>query len=140
MKYIIIICSFIFLTAFSCEDENVNEDYTRIFYDVDSKVSISQGIYGLTYSVNDVGNTDAAIIENFKILIFTINDTATTLLDSIHSDNSGFYEYELEPGEYKLCSGFMRCATLTINNRLKRCDYEFSVGPGWTCGEYLFNE
>jgi hypothetical protein len=102
---------------------------------IEGKVTIDHGIYGLTYSVNDIGNTDESIFGRFKIIISGIENGDTLFVDSLRSDENGFYEYPLPSGSYKLCSGFMRCVIIDIGSEIKRCDYEFSVGPGWQCGE-----
>ncbi len=48
------------------------------------------------------------------------------------SDQRGFYELELETGDYWVCTSFRRCVDVTIEEQtLLQLDYEFGAGPGW---------
>ena len=121
----------ILLALSSCED---HEESTKINKDIEDKISIKQGIYGLTYSVNDAGNTNEKIISDFRVIIKQGLD-----VDTVRSDWRGIYQTNLNPGEYEICTSFGRCTTISLGNEIMRCDYEFSVGPGWSCGEIPAN-
>ncbi|AEI68721.1 putative lipoprotein [Corallococcus macrosporus] len=52
---------------------------------------------------------------------------------SVTSNEEGFYEFALEPGDYRICTTFERCTDFTVGTgEAVRLDYEFSVGPGWS--------
>lgn len=128
-----------FLLISCTEDSNENNVEQSILNDseVESSITISQGIYGITTSSNDVGGGNSETYPEFNIDIFTEEpssdlDIDTGLLVSLQSDDNGFYEVELEIGDYYLCSSFRRCITVSINeNDVSRHDYDFGAGPGW---------
>lgn len=50
------------------------------------------------------------------------------------SGEMGFYEIEMENGEYFVCTTYLRCTEIEIlSGQLLRCDFEFGAGPGWSC-------
>lgn len=110
-----------------------NQSPKTVDKNIESRITIPNGIYGLAYSVNDVGNADEEVIPGFKVKIKIINDTNEIPIDSITANEKGIFQKSLSRGMYKLCTDFGRCTTISIDSTLKRCDYESSVGPGWTC-------
>ncbi len=120
----------------SCTNESSDEEPTT--QDLKENLSITQGVYGLTTSHNDVGDNPIEIISGFDVDIFYEQPTTdleedVTPLVSIKSNGEGLYEEELESGEYCICTSFRRCAPVVIHeNELLRLDYESSVGPGWS--------
>ncbi|MDO6526629.1 hypothetical protein [Motilimonas sp. 1_MG-2023] len=103
-----------------------------------NKLSITQGVFGAITSHDDIGDNHVEFASGFNIDIFydqpsmDLNEAVTPLV-SIQSDEKGFYEHELETGEYCICTRFRRCAPIVIHeNEMLRLDYELSTGPGWS--------
>lgn len=103
---------------------------------VEDLLTISQGIYGQTTSHDDVGYNPIVVNSDFTVLAYTSqppeNLNGAEPFASDISDERGFYELALEPGEYWICTAFGRCIQLTLGTELLRLDYEFGVGPGWS--------
>jgi hypothetical protein len=92
--------------------------------DADEQVTIQQGVYGLTVSGCDVGNCEDSPYQHAPITI-TPSDGAAPM--HLESDDGGFFEQPLEPGDYELC--VHSCTTITIveGSRVRR---DFEAGPG----------
>jgi hypothetical protein len=114
--------------------------------DADKLVTIQQGVYGITTSQDDVGDNPVVSKPNFSILVYGdvpplsigqngLPDVPPPLAET-HSDESGFYQLELDAGRHVFCTSFLRCVWLDVPvDQRVRLDYEYSVGPGWSQGE-----
>ena len=117
----------------ACTDNN-----STINSDIEKYISVNQGVYGQTTSFNDVGsNNSIKYLPGFIVKVF--KDTQpladSTPIAQTQSDSVGFYEIPLDTGEYLLCTSFDRCVKVFIDTvKLLRCDYSFSIAPGWSCG------
>ncbi len=103
---------------------------------VEDLVTIRTGIYGQVTSVNDVGDTDSDYVRDFGVDVFQV-PAATELgapIAHTASAGRGFYQLEIEPADYVVCSAFRRCVRITVGDQPLRLDYEISVGPGWSTG------
>ena len=121
------------LLIISCGSENGG----GIDRDIEKFVTIENGIYGQVTKVNDIGNNNPSYAEGFTINIYKKDDELikSNIVASATSTTFGFYEIELSGGSYNICSFFNRCNNLELGvDQSVRCDYEFSVGPGWDCG------
>lgn len=103
---------------------------------VEDLVTIRKGLYGQVTSVDDVGEPQPEYLPGFGIDVFPVPDGTELGSPIAHaaSVSRGFYEIELSPSEYVVCSSFRRCVRLALGDELHRLDYEFSVGPGWSAG------
>ena len=102
---------------------------------IESMLTIHQGIYGQTTSASDVAPDTSSHYNQMEIRVFPEMSTFAGVppIATTTSNDRGFYEIALEPGSYQLCTSFGRCVTATVQaNSHPRWDYEFSAGPGWT--------
>jgi hypothetical protein len=99
--------------------------------------TIETGVFGCTTSTNDVGDVTTQVLPNFEVQIFVempppTPDDGLTPARKTRSDESGFYQIELSPGIYWICTTFRRCGELTIPaGKPVEKDYDFGPGPGW---------
>ena len=103
---------------------------------VEDRLTVSQGIYGQTTSHDDIGYNPVVVNSDFTVLAYTSEppqnlDGAQPFASDV-SDERGFYELSLQPGEYWICTTFGRCIQLDLGTELLRLDYEFGAGPGWS--------
>jgi len=112
----------------------------------DKLVTIQQGVYGITTSQDDVGDNPVLPMGDFAILVYgdapplSVGPNGAPIvpppLAETRSDESGFYQLELDAGRYVFCTSFLRCVWLDVPaGRPVRLDYEYSVGSGWSQGE-----
>jgi len=131
------ICLIMFFGIFmfsivSCSEKTPDE------MEFDELLTISQGVYGQATKLDDVGENDIVSYEGFGIDVFdeppsTDPDDGMETLVSTETVDQGFYEIELDTGNYCICTTFRRCVSVNVvENRLLRIDYEFGVGPGWS--------
>ena len=107
------------------------EANTSIDRQVESQLTIASGVYGQTTSVDDVGSNSPQYFP-MTLSVFNSEDHNAALANA-RSDERGFYEIQLSPGEYTICTSFDRCTPLPVSDgQCIRLDYEFSVGPGWS--------
>src|SRR5437870_1865164 len=99
--------------------------------DVEHRVTITTGVYGQTTSSSDVGSDRGP---HYYQMDIELRDHTDARLAQARSGEQGFYELAAVPADYRICSSFGRCTDITIaaNQRL-RCDYEFTLGGGWSC-------
>jgi hypothetical protein len=104
---------------------------TGVDRNVESKVTITTGVYGQTTEVDDVGTHPSPTYHTMQI---ELQHPDSAPVASATSGEQGFYELAAEPADYRICTTFGRCLAITVvaGQRL-RCDYEFSIGPGWDC-------
>jgi hypothetical protein len=104
---------------------------------VEDLVSIQHGLYGQVTAVDDVGSPAPTYLPGFGVEAFAV-PAGTTLGAPEASTTSaarGFYELALPTGDHVVCSSYGRCVVVTLaDGELRRLDYEFSVGPGWSAG------
>lgn len=93
-----------------------------------SKATIKHGMYGAAYEMRSSDYSFQNIYQEFPIII-----SSRDYLDTIYTDNEGFFEAELPVGEYKFCSLGSRCLNWRIDTIKQRCDYEHSSTLGWNC-------
>ena len=107
---------------------------------VETRLTITSGVYGQTTSVDDVGPSSP---EYFPMTLSVFNSQDQDIaLASARSDEVGFYQIQLSPDNYTICTSFDRCtALLVLTGQCTRLDYEFSDRLGWsaprscTCGK-----
>jgi hypothetical protein len=114
--------------------------------DAERLVTVSHGVYGITTSQDDVGDQPVQPMGDFSILVYadvpplSIGDNGLPIVTpaqaETRSDQSGFYQLELDGGRYVFCTSFLRCVWLDVpaDQRL-RLDYRADVGPGWSLGD-----
>ncbi|GEN10046.1 hypothetical protein MFU01_50830 [Myxococcus fulvus] len=100
-------------------------------FDPEAARTISQGVYGLTESVDDVCSSSCdPEPHSMSLSIRTLSERE--LVVSVKSNDDGFYEVELASGDYVICTSFERCTDFRVEpEQTVRLDYEMSVGPGW---------
>ena len=69
---------------------------------IESRVTISQGVYGQTVSYDDAAPVSHDYLTgNLKVFTAPRNDSPAVAETT--SDDHGFYEVELAPGDYEIC-------------------------------------
>ena len=112
------------MSGIGCDDDSPNIDR-----DVEKRLTIATGVYGQTTSQDDVGDHPVQYNRMDLSVFATDGDTA---LETVPSDDVGFYEIPLPPGDYSICTSFQRCADFRVQSgQCVRLDYEYGVGPGW---------
>jgi hypothetical protein len=113
--------------------------------DADKLVTIQQGVYGITTSQDDTGSDNPVLpMRGFSILVYEEVPPLVIGQDGLfvvppplaetRSDESGFYQLELDAGRYVICTSFLRCVWLDVpTNQRVRLDYEYS--SSWSQGE-----
>jgi hypothetical protein len=103
---------------------------------VETKLTITSGVYGQTTSQDDVGD-HAPEYKSMQVNVFSSSSDEAPLATAT-SDEVGFYEIALLPGDYSMCTVFGRCRDFRADQgQCVRLDYEYSVGPGWTTSEVI---
>lgn len=98
---------------------------------VEDRLTISSGVYGQTTSLDDVGNNSPQYYP-MTLSVFTSQDHNAAVA-SATSDQRGFYQIQLAPADYAICTSFDRCSPVSVTDRqCVRLDYSFSFGPGWS--------
>ena len=124
-------CSVV-LWIFGCASDNAAAEIDRR---VEDRLTISTGVYGQTTAQDDVGN-DPVEYNPMTLSVSARGDS--TPLAEVTSDDNGFYEIPLSPGNYSICTSFGRCTDFEVGEgQCVRLDYEFSVGPGWATAETI---
>ena len=99
--------------------------------------AIAHGVYGCITASDDVGEPSVEALPGFSIQIFAAKppptpDDGLEPDAEAHSGKTGFYQLELEPGSYWICTSFRRCAPFDVPSGAPlRKDYDFGEGPGW---------
>jgi hypothetical protein len=98
---------------------------------VEDRLTISSGIYGQTTSLDDVGDHSPEYM-SMELTVTPSSDDGARV-STVRSDEAGFFESELLPGSYSICTTFGRCADFDVQpGQCVRLDYEFGPGPGWS--------
>jgi hypothetical protein len=102
--------------------------------------SIATGFAGCVSSEDDVGNPPPppSVKPGFGVDVF-VTQPSTDLNDGARPEFTtqtgadGFYEITVTPGHYWVCTTFRRCIEQDVQPMtVRRLDYAFSVGPGWS--------
>ena len=101
---------------------------------IESRVTISQGVYGQTVSYDDAAPVSHDYLTgNLKVFTAPRNDSPAVAETT--SDDHGFYEVELAPGDYEICINGNLCHAFTVAAQSRvRLDYQ-SFEPGWWEGQ-----
>lgn len=116
------------------------DDHHGIDRHVEDLVTIDHGVYGQATYVDDVGDPAAATsyLPGFGIEVYPLPLSVTlgaAVATTASRADRGFYQLELGPGDYVVCTQFHRCVAITLADGARtRLDYEMSVGPGWSAG------
>jgi len=117
--------------ALACGEANISVDRQ-----VEDHLTIASGVYGQTTSVDDVGDHSPQYYP-MTLSVFNSSDH-NAVLASARSDERGFYQIQLSPGDYAICTSFDRCTSFLVSDgQCIRLDYEFSVGPGWSAARAI---
>lgn len=105
---------------------------------VEELLTIRRGLYGQVTSLDDIGEHLPEYLQRFGIDVFQVPGGTELGSPVAHTASAerGFYEIELPPSDYVVCSSFRRCVRVALGDELRRLDYEFSVGPGWSAGTW----
>jgi hypothetical protein len=98
------------------------------------------GVHGCVTQSSDVGNPPppSAPLPDFSVEIFKSEPPSTSgdglaPFAKATSDSDGYYEIELSPGDYWICTSFRRCVELDVPvGRSIAVDYDYGLGPGWS--------
>jgi hypothetical protein len=100
----------------------------------------AEGIYGCVTQSNDVGDPPppTSPLPGFSVEVFLSEPPSTTgdglaPFAKTTSDSEGYYEIELSPGDYWVCTSFRRCTKIVVPaGKPLAVDYDFGLGPGWS--------
>ncbi|MGZ6139388.1 MAG: hypothetical protein ACXWLA_01885 [Myxococcaceae bacterium] len=107
---------------------------TGIGHDVEGLLTISQGVYGQTYQVDDVCPGHACEVSAVSVEM-TVSGALLPSSATVQSGGRlGFYELALPVGDFESCvaQAFQRCTQFSVSpgQRIRR-DLEYGVGGGF---------
>lgn len=102
---------------------------------IEGRVTLSQGVYGQTIDYNDVAPGSFEYMSE-KLRVFAAPRGDSAAIAETTSDDRGFYEIQLETGDFEICINADRtCHAFTIAEQARiRLDYQ-SFEPGWWEGQ-----
>jgi len=92
--------------------------------DIESRVTIDQGVYGLLLEGCDAGSCRIQIGSGIGITVEQPPPNGTLhgpSLDATTSDDRGFYQFDLPAGTYQLCT--TACTLIDVPDGLVRYDW-----------------
>jgi hypothetical protein len=122
-----------FALAACSSDTTVDDDPS-----VEELVTIEAGIAGtvrwVTYGPDD-GVEDSGPVEGEEIAVFVDQDPGE-LVDTVVTDEYGFFELELPDGSYVLSRSEGTSASFVIESNVVACRNSTNpgLGPEWECG------
>ncbi len=130
MKQMLIGCCLLALCGSGCTSAGAS----GVDRNVEMRLTISSGVYGQTTSQDDVGD-HAPEFNSMEMSVFQ-SESGDAPIAKAKSDEVGFYEVALQPGDYSICTSFARCSTFRVEqDQCVRLDYEFSAAIGWATAE-----
>jgi hypothetical protein len=91
---------------------------------IEGKVTISQGVYGQLVDGCDTTGCQDQPASGEQVTVYAAS--ASSRYASATADGDGFYEIELEAGDYTLCT--YSCTEVSVPDGLVR--YDWTSGPG----------
>jgi hypothetical protein len=109
----------VFLLVTGCGSDAVDTD-------VEQFVTIQQGVYGQTTVYDE--ETGKVKTESIELLVLR----EETRVRELASDSRGFYEAQLDPGDYRICTFLRVCTDLRVEaGKRVRKDHERGPARGW---------
>ncbi len=105
-----------------------------IGHDVEGLLTISQGVYGQTYQVDDVCPGQVCEVSAVSVEMTVSSPVLPSPATVQSGDRLGFYELALPVGDFESCvpQAFRRCTRFSVSpgQRVRR-DLEYGVGGGF---------
>ena len=107
---------------------------TGIGHDVEGLLTISQGVYGQTYQVDDVCPGHVCEVSAVSVEVTVSSPVLTSTVTVQSGGRLGFYEIALPAGDFESCvpQALQRCTQFSVGpgQRIRR-DLEYGVGGGF---------
>lgn len=100
--------------------------------DVEDRVTIADGVYGQAVIFDDSGDVTGPFA--LTKIELDVTDTNTSASISVVTDDVGFYQLELAPGSYQICTTWLECSVPPFTvpaDGVVRIDYDGGAPERW---------
>ncbi len=92
---------------------------------IESKVTIQQGVYGLLIAGCDTTGCQDQVASNEHVVVYAAGQSGSYA--TADSDRDGVYQIDLPAGDYTLCTSSCTAISVPANDRVR---YDWTSGPG----------